>query len=291
MVGISTLLKTTLFGLQLGMTLVLITVGLTLIFGMMDVINIAHGSLYMLGAYFGLSVVGATGNFWLALLVAPVLVAVVGAVMEVFSIRPLYGRDPLYHILLTFGVALIVQGIVEDTWGAQVKNIAKPAVLEGTIQLGVVTFPTFRLFITVVATVVVAAIWLLFTRSDVGILMRASGHDAEMVDALGVDVSKVFTGVFVFGAFLAGLAGVLLGTARAVSPAMGVNIIIQAFAIVVIGGLGSFRGAVIGAIAVGVLNAFGSFYLPTMVDLLVFLLMAVVLLVKPGGLFGTPEVG
>jgi branched-subunit amino acid ABC-type transport system permease component len=291
MVGISTLLKTTLFGLQLGMTLVLITVGLTLIFGMMDVINIAHGSLYMLGAYFGLSVVGATGNFWLALLVAPVLVAVVGAVMEVFSIRPLYGRDPLYHILLTFGVALVVQGIVEDTWGAQVKNIAKPAVLEGTIQLGVVTFPTFRLFITVVATVVVAAIWLLFTRSDVGILMRASGHDAEMVDALGVDVSKVFTGVFVFGAFLAGLAGVLLGTARAVSPAMGVNIIIQAFAIVVIGGLGSFRGAVIGAIAVGVLNAFGSFYLPTMVDLLVFLLMAVVLLVKPGGLFGTPEVG
>jgi branched-subunit amino acid ABC-type transport system permease component len=236
-------------------------------------------------------VVGATGNFWLALLVAPVLVAVVGAVMEVFSIRPLYGRDPLYHILLTFGLALIVQGIVEDRWGAQVKNIAKPAVLEGTIQLGVVTFPTFRLFITVVATVVVAAIWLLFTRSDVGILMRASGHDAEMVDALGVDVSKVFTGVFVFGAFLAGLAGVLLGTARAVSPAMGVNIIIQAFAIVVIGGLGSFRGAVIGAIAVGVLNAFGSFYLPTMVDLLVFLLMAVVLLVKPGGLFGTPEVG
>ncbi|WP_435348603.1 branched-chain amino acid ABC transporter permease [Haloarchaeobius sp. HRN-SO-5] len=286
MVEITTLLKTTLFGLQLGMTLVLITVGLTLIFGMMDVINIAHGSLYMLGAYFGLGVVGATGNFWLALLLAPLLVGVVGAVMEVFAIRPLYGRDPLYHILLTFGIALIIQGTVEGTWGAEIQNITKPALMQGTYTIGPILYPKFRIFITVVSTLLVVAIWVLFTRSNWGILMRASGYDSEMVDALGIDVAKVFTGVFIFGAVLAGLAGVLLGTARAASPSMGVNIIIQAFAIVVIGGLGSFRGAVVGAIAVGMINAFGALYASTMVELLVFLLMAVVLLVKPNGLFG-----
>jgi branched-subunit amino acid ABC-type transport system permease component len=286
MVEITTLLKTTLFGLQLGMTLVLITVGLTLIFGMMDVINIAHGSLYMLGAYFGLTVVGTTGNFWLAVVLAPLLVGVVGAAMEVLTIRPLYGRDPLYHILLTFGLALIIQGVVEGTWGADVRNIAEPTLLEGTYTLGPIVYPKFRIFITVISTLLVAAIWLLFTRSNWGILMRASGYDSEMVDALGIDVSKVFTGVFVFGAVLAGLAGVLLGTARAASPTMGTNMIIQAFAIVVIGGLGSFRGAVLGAIAVGLINAFGSVYASTMVELLVFLLMVVVLLVKPHGLFG-----
>jgi branched-subunit amino acid ABC-type transport system permease component len=290
MVDVGTLLKTLLFGLQLGMTLVLITVGLTLIFGMMDVINIAHGSLYMLGAYFGLTVVGVTGNFWLALVVAPLVVAIVGALMEVFTIRPLYGRDPLYHILLTFGIALIVQGFVEDTWGGRVKSITEPAVLSGIFDFGIMTFPKFRLFIAVLSTIVVVAIWLLFARTNSGIIMRAAGHDSEMVDALGIDVSRVFTGVFVFGAFLAGLAGVLLGTARAVDPAMGTDIIIQAFAIVVIGGLGSFVGAVVGALAVGVLNAFGSLYLSTLVDLLVFVLMAGVLMVKPSGLFGSSEV-
>lgn len=291
MVAAETILRTALFGLQLGMVLVLITVGLTLIFGMMDVVNIAHGSLYMLGAYFGITVVGTTGNFWLALIVAPLVVGVAGAVIEVFTLRPLYGRDPLYHILLTFGIALIVQGLVSDVWGADVQNIAKPALLEGSIDLGLFVFPTFRLFLTLVATLLTVGIWLIFTRSNFGILMRASGYDSEMVDALGIDVSKVFTGVFVFGSVLAGLAGVLLGTARAVSPVMGADIIIQAFAIVVIGGLGSFRGAVIGALAVGMLNAFGSIYVSSFAELLVFVLMAAVLLVKPSGLFGeNPEV-
>jgi len=288
-VTISTLLQTALFGLQLGMTLVLITVGLTLIFCMMDVINIAHGSLYMLGAYFGLSLVAVTGNWWLALTIAPLLVALVGAAIEVFTIRPLYGRDPLYHILLTFGLALIVQGTVENIWGAEIRNVSIPSVLEGTLSLGIITYPTFRLFIMIISVVVVAVIWIMFTQSEVGIIMRASAYDSDMVDALGIDVSRAFTGVFVFGALLAGLAGVLLGTARAVSPAMGTDIIIQAFAIVVIGGLGSFRGAVLGAIAVGILNAYGAVFLPTIVDILVFVLMAAVLLVKPSGLFGDPE--
>lgn len=282
-------LQSVLLGLEIGMTLMLITIGLTLIFGMMDVINFAHGSLYMLGAYFGLAVADATGSFWVALVVAPVLVALVGGLIEVFALRPLYGRNPLYHILLTFGIAIAIQGLVVEIWGGEVRNIAAPALLSGGMTLGPITYPTFRLFILGVSTLLVVLIWFWLTRSDFGSLMRASAHDAEMVDALGIDASRVFTLVFVFGSALAGLAGIMLGTSRAVDPSMGIDVIIQAFAIVVIGGLGSFRGAVVGALLVGFLTALGPLLAPSITDTLVFVLMAVVLLLRPSGLFGSPE--
>ncbi|WP_101296798.1 branched-chain amino acid ABC transporter permease [Halegenticoccus soli] len=289
MVTTTALAKATLLGVEMGMTLILITVGLTLIFGMMDVINFAHGSLYMLGAYFGFALTAQSGNFWLALLVVPLAVAVVGALIEIFALRPLYGRNPLYHILLTFGLAIIIQGLVTDIWGGQVRNISTPDALSGAIDLGLISYPTYRVFLLVVSTLIVVALWLAITRSNFGVLMRASAHDSEMVDALGVDVAKVFTAVFVLGSALAGLAGVLLGTARAVDPSMGAAVIIQAFAIVVIGGLGSFRGAVVGALVVGLLNAYGPMVAPSLTDTLIFVLMAVVLLLKPSGLFGQPE--
>lgn len=289
MVNLSSWLQVTLIGLQLGMTLVLITLGLTLIFGMMDVINIAHGSLFMLGAYFGLSIVNVTGNFWLALLIAPVLAGIVGGLVEVLAIRPLYGRDPLYHILLTFGIALLIQGVVERAWGTDVHNIAAPPMLDGSVAIGPMTYPTIRLFILGVSIAIVGLLWVAFVRSDYGVIMRACAHDSEMVDALGHDVAKIYTGVFVFGSWLAGVAGTLLGSSRAVSPSMGTEIIIQAFAIIVIGGIGSFRGAVVAALAVGLLHAYGAQLFPSYVNVVVFLLMAVVLLAKPSGLFGTPE--
>ncbi|SEP00416.1 amino acid/amide ABC transporter membrane protein 1, HAAT family (TC 3.A.1.4.-) [Halogranum amylolyticum] len=289
MIGLDAFAKATLLGVEMGMTLILITVGLTLIFGMMDVINFAHGSLYMLGAYFGFAAATELGSFWLALLVAPVAVALVGALVEVFTIRPLYGRNPLYHILLTFGLAIVVQGLVTEMWGGQVRNIETPALLSGTLDLGFLTYPTYRVFLLVTSTLVVFAFWVAITRSNFGVLMRASAHDSEMVDALGIDVAKVFTAVFVLGSALAGLAGVLLGAARAVDPSMGVGIIIQAFAIVVIGGLGSFRGAVVGALVVGLLNAYGPMFASSLTDTLIFVLMAVVLLIKPTGLYGQPE--
>lgn len=289
MVTLGALAESTLLGIEMGMTLVLITIGLTLIFGMMDVINFAHGSLYMLGAYFGYAVAVGLESFWLALLVAPLAVGLVGALIEVFTIRPLYGRNPLYHILLTFGLAIIVQGVVTEVWGPRVKNIATPELLSGTFVLGPVAYPTYRVFLLTVSTALVALLWVGLARSNVGVLMRASAHDAEMVDALGIDVRKVFTGVFVLGAALAGFAGVLLGAARAVDPSMGMSIIIQAFAIVVIGGLGSFRGAIVGALLVGLLNAYGPTFVPALTDTLVFVLMAIVLLVKPSGLFGHAE--
>lgn len=286
---VETILRATLLGLQLGVTLALIAAGLTLIFGMLDVINFAHGALYMLGAYFGAVIAAELGSFWLALVLAPLLVGVVGVAIEVLSLRPLYGRNPLYHILLTFGFAIMIQGAVLQIWGGQARRIAKPSLLTGSVAIGSLDYPLYRLFVLVVSTLLIVAIWLAIERSDLGILMRASAHDTEMVNALGIDVSKVFTGVFVFGAMLAGLAGVMLGVSRSVSPGMGMGIIIEAFVIVVIGGLGSFRGAVYTALLIGLVTAYGALIAPTLTELFLFGLMAVVLMIKPNGLFGATE--
>ncbi|WP_339106205.1 branched-chain amino acid ABC transporter permease [Haloterrigena salinisoli] len=286
---VETFLRATLLGVQLGMTLALIAAGLTLIFGMLDVINFAHGALYMLGAYFGAVIAVNLGSFWLALVLAPLLVGLIGAAIEVLSLRPLYGRNPLYHILLTFGFAIMIQGAIVQIWGGQARRIAQPDLLTGTLSIGSLNYPIYRLFVLVVSTVLIAAVWLAIDRSNLGILMRASAHDTEMVDALGINVSKVFTSVFVFGAVLAGLAGVLLGASRSVNPGMGMGIIIEAFVIVVIGGLGSFRGAVYAGLLIGLVTAYGALIAPTLTDLFLFGLMAVVLMIKPNGLFGTTE--
>ncbi|MEM4780410.1 MAG: branched-chain amino acid ABC transporter permease [Halalkalicoccus sp.] len=286
---IESLLRATLLGLQLGMTLALVAAGLTLIFGMMDVINFAHGALYMLGAYFGLVVAEALGSFWLALLIAPLVVGLIGAAIEILSLRPLYGRNPLYHILLTFGIAIMVQGIVVQVWGARSQRIPAPEALTGSVAVGPVTYPVYWLFVLVLSTLLIGGIWIAIERSDLGILMRASAHDTEMVDALGVDVTKVFTGVFVFGTVLAAVAGVLLGASRSVHPGMGFGVIIEAFVIVVIGGMGSFKGAVYAAVLIGLVIAYGALIAPGLTQLFIFLLMAVVLIIKPSGLFGATE--
>ncbi|WP_281195651.1 branched-chain amino acid ABC transporter permease [Halorubrum sp. F4] len=285
----SSVLRATMLGIQLGMTLALVAAGLTLIFGMLDVINFAHGSLYMIGGYLGVTIASQFGSFWLALLIAPLAVGVVAAAIEVFGLRALYGRNPLYHILLTFGIAIMVQGLVVEIWGGQSLRIEAPEMLSGTVSIGPVQYPVYWLFVLAISTVLIAAVWLMIDRSDLGILMRASAHDTEMVDALGIDVSKVFTGVFVFGAILAGIAGVLLGASRSVSPGMGFGVIIEAFVIVVIGGLGSFKGAVYGALLVGLVTAYGALIAPSVTDIFLFAMMAVVLMVRPNGLFGATE--
>lgn len=286
---IESVLRATLLGLQLGMTLALIAAGLTLIFGMLDVINFAHGALYMLGAYFGTVVAGQLGSFWLALVLAPLMVGLVGAAIEIFSLRPLYDRNPLYHILLTFGVAIMIQGAIIEIWGAQSMQIPVPDLLSGSVSVGPVSYPIYWLFVLGVSMLLIAVVWLAIERSDLGILMRASAHDTEMVSALGIDVSKVFTGVFVFGAVLAGVAGVLLGGSRSVHPGMGFGIIIETFIVVVIGGLGSFRGAVYAALLIGLVTAYGALIAPTLTDLFLFAMMAIVLMAKPSGLFGATE--
>ncbi len=286
---IESILRATLLGLQLGVTFALVAAGLTLIFGMMDVINFAHGALYMLGGYFGYTIATQFGSFWAALVLAPIIVGVLGAAMEKFTLRPLYGRNPLYHILLTYGLAVMIQGVVLEVWGASSQQIPRPGQFTGSITVGPVTYPTYWLFVLVVSTVILTVIWYAIENSNLGILMRASAHDTEMVNALGIDVSKVFTGVFVFGAALAALAGVLLGATRSVNPGMGAGIIIEAFVIVVIGGLGSFKGAVYAALLIGLVTAYGALVAPTLTELFLFVLMAVVLLVRPSGLFGATE--
>lgn len=286
---IETFLRATLLGLQLGMTLALVAAGLTLIFGMMDVINFAHGALYMLGAYVGLTVATEAGSFWAALLLAPILVGILGGAVEILTLRPLYGRNPLYHILLTFGIAIMVQGAIVQLWGARSHRIMRPDALSGTIGVGPVNYPLYWLFVLVLSTALIAVVWITIENSDLGILMRASAHDTEMVNALGIDVSKVFTGVFMFGCALAAVAGVLLGASQSVHPGMGFGIVIQAFVIVVIGGMGSFKGAVYAALLIGLVTAYGAVIAPTLTELFVFMLMAAVLIAKPSGLFGTTE--
>lgn len=276
----------TFFGLQAGLTLALVVTGLSLVFGMMQVVNFAHGALYMLGAYLGWVLVGQLSDFWLALILAPLIVGGIALVIEVLTLRPLYNRDPLDHVLLTFGIAIMIQEAIVLLWGAEVKSISAPALLQDSIVVGPLTYSNYRMFALLASAAIILLLWQLLDRTNIGILIRASANDANMVAALGVDVSKIFMGVFVLSAALAAFAGVLLAPQGGITPDLGLQIIIEAFAIVVIGGLGSFRGAVLASIMVGLVTAYTSMFVPAFAGMSIFVLMIVVLTVKPNGLFG-----
>ena len=289
----SALLDQLLNGLTIGMVYVLLAAGLSVIFGVMDVINFAHGELFALGAYFAFAVAVAGGGFWLALLVAPVAIALLGAAMERFTVRPLYGRNPLYHILLTFGLVLVLKDVIEGVWGTQPKELAVPAVLDGTVGVAGYSYAAYNLFVIAVGAVLAGGTWLALNYTRYGLVVRAGSMDREMVRYLGIDVDRYYTLVFAFGAFLAAFGGIVLAGRQSVSPGMGDAVIIPAFVVVVIGGLGSFRGAVVAGLGVGVIQTMMRSFLPILEGLVVFLLMIVVLLVRPQGLFGAqlPESG
>ncbi len=299
-------------GLTIGVVYVLLAAGLSIVFGVMDVINFAHGELYALGAYFAFSLLAATGDpnaFWLALVVAPLAVGLVGAGIERTTIRPLYGRNPLYHILLTFGLVLVFKDVVEFVWGPGNKSYAvTPAVLEGQVTLLGYDAPRYSLFVIAVGSLMAGGTWYALNRTRVGLVVRAGAQDRAMVRHLGIDIDRFYTLVFAFGAALAGLAGVVLAGRNGLQLAMGDSVIIPAFVIVVLGGLGSFRGAVVGGLGVGVIQTLmrsgvvvdllapvplvgglAAFWLPAMEGLVVFTLMIGVLLFRPQGLFGNPE--
>jgi branched-chain amino acid transport system permease protein len=286
MVEASSIIYATLLGLQIGIAFALIAIGLSIIFGLMEVVNFAHGSLFMIGAYVAYTVSMQFGNFWLAVIVAPVIVGLVGAIMEVTTIRPLYDRPPLHSILATFGLVIVIQEGVKILWGTKQKSIEVPVLLQKSMTAWGVTFPVYRIFLLVASIAVLGILWVLFTQTDYGLLVRASAHDAEMVTALGTNVGRLRTGVFVLGAVLAGLAGVFLAGTQAITPEMDANIIIIAFAIVIIGGLGDLRGTVIGAVLVGLITSFAGLVVPSLTDAFVFGLMILVLLLKPEGLLG-----
>lgn len=273
-------------GLTIGAVLMLIAMGLTIIFGLMDVVNFAHGALYMLGAYLAVTAVGDTGHFWLALLVAPLGVGVLGFLLEYTMIRPLYGRDPLLQVLLTFGVAVVLREAVEIIWGPRVRSLMPPKELSGSTDIFGIHYPSYRLAVLFIAFGIAGAVWIALRQTNIGLIVRAGTYDRDMVDALGVNVRRVFTGVFVAGAMLAALAGVLIGPLRSVHPDMGNDVIVDAFIAVIVGGLGSVPGAVAGALLVGMAELMGALAFPGMAKAVIYVAVAIVMIWRPSGLLG-----
>ncbi len=282
-----TLLFQGLVGLSGAMSLWLVSAGLTLIFGVLRVLNFAHGALYMLGAYLALTVVTSFHqDFWTALVVAALGVAVVGVAVERLFLRPVYRLPVAYQLLLTFAFVLIFDDLVKIVWGAIYQVPPMPAGLGGTVIVLGRAFPVYHLFIMVAGGAVAVGLWALFDLSLWGKLVRAAACDPEMAAAVGINVPWLFTEVFAFGAALAALGGALTVPVQTVSPGMGEGIIIDAFIVVVIGGLGNLWGAFVGALLIGLLHAYGTLFVPVFDLALAFILMAMVLIWRPAGLFG-----
>ena len=273
-------------GLVLGMIFVLLAIGLSLIFGLLTVVNFAHGSLYMLGAYFGVFVYGVTKSFWLSLIIAPLMVGTVGLLIERFLIRRLYGRSPDDPLLLTFGLSLIIVEGVRIIWGKIGLTIDPPKALGTAVNLGFMNFPAYRLFVIAVTVAVLVAIWLFLERTNLGLIIRAGSRDPLMVRALGIDLSRIWLLVFGIGTGLAGLAGILAGPMRGVYAEMGVTMVIESFVVIVVGGMGSLVGAVVAGLLMGQVVGLTTYFAPALAEIMVFIAMAVVLLVRPSGLFG-----
>lgn len=274
-------------GLTFGMVLFLIASGLSLIFGVLGVLNFAHGTFYMLGAYLAYQGLRVFGDFWLALALAPLLVAVFGAGMELLLLRPVYRRPVAYQLLLTFGVILVVIDVVKMVWGMGYYSVPFPAPLAGSVTILGRGYPRYNLFIIAVGLVVAGGMWLFLQRTRYGTLVRAAASNRKMAGALGVNVPGLFTVVFAFGSWLGGLGGALASPLGSLSLDMAVRIIVEAFAVVVIGGLGSWPGAVLGSILIGQFEAFGILLIPRFHMAFIFMLMAVVLIARPRGLLGS----
>jgi branched-chain amino acid transport system permease protein len=290
-------------GLQLGLLLFLLAAGLTLIFGIMDFVNLAHGSLYMLGAYFAATFAAMTDSFVLGALLALIATFLVGVVVEIVALRRLYGRDHLDHVLATFGLILFSNEMVRLVWGPEGRNLGLPSWLNTAIEIFPgVYYPTYRFAIIVVALAVAAFLYLIVMRTRIGMLIRAGASNREMIGALGINIKLLYTLVFGIGAALAGLAGLMQTPILTASIGMGENILILAFVVIIIGGIGSIRGAFIASIFVGLIDTVGRAFMPDLLKLflsqaaastagpalssmLIYLLMAVVLVVRPEGLF------
>lgn len=291
-------------GVQLGILLFLVAAGLTLIFGIMDFVNIAHGVLYMVGAYLMASFIAFTGNFWLALFIALPAVVVFGLLLEVLLFRRLYDRSHLDQVLATFGLMLILTEAVRMIWGSSPIFVPVPDLLSGSIRLlGIINYPIYRIAIIGAGLGVALALYLLISHTRAGMLLRAGASNRPMVSALGVNITWLFAAVFAFGAMLAGFAGAIVAPVLSVDPGMGESVLILAFVVVVIGGIGSVKGAFIAAIAAGVVDTLGRTFGPillqmvmdpsaasqtgrTLAPMLIYILMAVVLAIRPSGLFG-----
>lgn len=289
-------------GLQFGLMLFLLAAGLTLVFGIMDMINLSHGSLYMGGAYLGAAATQASGSFLFGLVAALAGMALIGLLLEVTLLRRLYQRDHLSQVLATFALILIANELVRMIWGPQPLMLNAPEALSGPVDLLGISYPAYRLLIIAVGLGVAGLLYWLVGHTRAGMWVRAGASNREMAEALGIDVRKLFTGIFALGAALCALAGMLLGPLLAVQVGMGENILILAFVVIVIGGIGSIRGALVGSLLVGMIDTLGRALLPTLLrtltspdiaahvgpalaSVLIYLLMAAILFWRPTGLF------
>lgn len=273
-------------GVALGAILVVTALGLSIIFGMLGVVNFAHGALFMVGAYAGLWVASLTGSFWWALLVAPIMIGVFGMLIEFVLIRPLYGRSIDDPLLLTFGLSYVLVEAVRIIFGSDGIPFPTPSQLTGVVDLGVGFFPLYRLFVIGVVLAVLLLLWLGLEKTKFGLIVRAGARDPTIMRVLGVDISKVWLLVFGLGVGLAALGGVLAGPMRSVSPEMGSLVLAEAFVVTVIGGLGSLLGSVVAGLLVGIAISMTALFAPEMATIVMFALMAIVLLIRPQGLFG-----
>jgi branched-chain amino acid transport system permease protein len=296
------ILEQSLNGLQFGLMLFLLAAGLTLVFGIMDMINLAHGSLYMIGAFLAATLVQATGSFALGVLIAIPLAAIIGMLLEMAILRKLYARDHLSQVLATFALILIINEVVRMVWGSDMP-LSAPDALSGPVQLVPgMPYSAYRLLIIGVGLVVAVVLYLVVAKTRVGMLVRAGASNREMALAMGVNIKKLFTLVFGFGAALCAVAGAMLGPIFAVQVGMGENILILAFVVIVIGGIGSIRGALVGSVLVGMVDTMGRAFLPAILrefltpafasaigpalaSILIYVLMAGVLFWRPQGLF------
>lgn len=284
------LIQYTIQGLAAGGFYALAALGLAVIFGVLGVVNFSHGASYMLGAVGAALLLNELGvGFWAALVIVPVAMFAFGVLVERTLVRWLVALDPLYNFLLTFGLTLVLVDLVKRRYGVSGMPYEPPAVLAGRIELGGVSLSTYQVFAAAFSLLVCVAVWLVVTRTRVGMIVRAATEDADRTRALGINVGRWVTPVFGFGIALAGLAGVLAAPFRAVTADMGSNFVIILFAVVVIGGLGSIMGAVVAGFLVGLVEAYGQAYVPALAQVLIFVLMAAVILVRPAGLFGREE--
>lgn len=273
-------------GLVYGMLLFMVASGLTLVFGMMGVLNLAHAAFYMLGAYAAYTATVLLGSFWWGLVVGPLGVGILGMLIERFLLRPVHKRGHVAELLLTFGLFYILGELVRLIWGSNPVPVPVPTLLEGEIPLLGVTYPVYRLFILVISILMLVGMGLVILKTRIGILIRAAVSDGSMVDALGTNVPILFLGVFGGGAALAGLAGVIAAPFLSTYPGMGITVLLDCFVVIVIGGFGSLFGAFIASLMIGELQSFGVFWVPRLAMVFQFLLMVGVLIVRPTGLFG-----
>lgn len=273
-------------GLSFGALLFILASGLSLVFGMMDVVNLAHGAFYMLGAYVALSVVQLTGSFWVAMLAAPLALALLGLVIEPLLLRRLRGRH-LDQVLLTIGVSLVIVDVIGLVWGREVRSLSAPPGLDGSVALIGGVYPVYRLFVIALGVTLAAAMAVLYRRTRIGMLIRAGVEDAQMLGALGIDTDRLFASTFATGAALAGLAGVIAAPVFGIQPGMDTDPgLLYSLVVVVVGGLGTLSGAVAGSLLIGPADTFGKVLFQDVALAVIFAIVAMVLLLKPTGLLG-----